>query len=61
MHRETMIVHAGYRPSTEATIFADNAFLPESLRQRMIDEGIESFPFGRYSSLGDWADTVGAV
>lgn len=31
----------------EMTVFQDNAFLDEGLRQRMIDEGIESFPFGR--------------
>jgi len=28
-------------------IFVDNAFLPEQIRQRMIDEGIESFTFAK--------------
>jgi iron complex outermembrane receptor protein len=35
--------------SAPATIYRDNAFLPESIRQRMIDEDIESFPLGRMS------------
>jgi len=30
------------------TIQVDNAFLPESIRQKMIDEGIDSFPLNRY-------------
>lgn len=34
----------------EATIYQDNAFLDESLRQRMITLGLPSFPFGRLSS-----------
>ncbi|MBX5463605.1 MAG: TonB-dependent receptor [Steroidobacteraceae bacterium] len=37
----------------EATIFRDNAFLDESIRQRMFDLDIPSFPFGRLSSKAD--------
>lgn len=32
----------------QARIYSDNAYLPESLRQRMIEEGIDSFPFASY-------------
>jgi len=38
-------------------IFPDNAFLPESIRQQMIDQGIESFRLGRMSTERHmWAD-----
>lgn len=50
-----------YRPATEATIFSDNAFLPASLRQQMTTAGVSSFPFGRYSSPGDWEDLEGTL
>jgi iron complex outermembrane receptor protein len=39
----------------QATIYRDNAFLPEDLRQIMIDEGLESFGFSRYASSADLA------
>jgi iron complex outermembrane recepter protein len=48
-----------YRPASEATIFSDNAFLSESVRQQMAAAGVKSFPFGRYSSLEDWQDIEG--
>lgn len=35
------------------TIYEDNAFLPESIRQIMVDENLESFPLYRYSSSRD--------
>jgi iron complex outermembrane receptor protein len=35
--------------SALATIYPENAFLPESIRQRMIDENIASFPLARMS------------
>jgi outer membrane receptor protein involved in Fe transport len=35
--------------STGFTIFDDNAFLPEQVRQRMADENITSFPLWRFS------------
>jgi len=35
--------------STGFTIFDDNAFLPEQIRQRMADENITSFPLWRFS------------
>ncbi|WAT17474.1 TonB-dependent receptor plug domain-containing protein [Aurantiacibacter sp. MUD11] len=38
---------------TALTIFQDNAFLPDDLRQTMIDEGIESFTLRRMGSLED--------
>ena len=34
-------------------VFIDNAYLPEDVRQRMIDAGVESFPFARYASKRD--------
>lgn len=34
-----------------ATIYRDNAFLPESIRQAMMDQGLESFRFGRSGDL----------
>jgi outer membrane receptor protein involved in Fe transport len=39
----------------QATIYQDNAFLPESIRQTMIDENLQSFGFSRYSSSADLA------
>jgi outer membrane receptor protein involved in Fe transport len=38
---------------TALTIFQDNAFLPESIRQIMIDEELESFTFKRMGSMSD--------
>lgn len=38
---------------TAATIFADNAFLPDSVRQVMADEGLESFTFRRFNGIED--------
>lgn len=48
-----------FAPFAPATIFLDNAFLPTSIRQAMTDAGVESFPFGRYSSFADWQDIEG--
>lgn len=36
-----------------ATIFQDNVYLPDIVRQRMIDAGAESFPLSRYGSERD--------
>lgn len=41
----------------EATIFADNAFLPESIAQQMQAQGLSSFRFGRAASRGELGDT----
>jgi len=41
------------RPLDEITIYQDNAFLPESLRTRMIDEGIQSFVLHKQISPED--------
>jgi outer membrane receptor protein involved in Fe transport len=38
---------------TALTIFQDNAFLPDSLRQTMIDDDIESFTLRRMGSIED--------
>ncbi|WP_133162110.1 TonB-dependent receptor plug domain-containing protein [Hyphococcus luteus] len=38
---------------TAITIFQDNAFLPDDVRQTMMDEDIESFTFKRMGSLQD--------
>jgi outer membrane receptor protein involved in Fe transport len=35
------------------TVYIDNAYLPDSIRQRMTAAGIESFPFSRYASPRD--------
>ncbi len=43
--KETHHFNQGY-PGT-IQIYADNAFLPTSIRQRMIDEGLESFTFAK--------------
>ncbi len=37
----------------EATIYIDNPWLPENLREMMVDAGVESFPFSRYASKRD--------
>ncbi len=37
----------------QARIFRDNAFLPDSIRQIMINEGLESFGFSRMGSTAD--------
>lgn len=36
-----------------ATIFIDNAYLPEDIRARMQAAGVDSFPFARYASRRD--------
>lgn len=41
---------------TAITIFQDNAFLPDDIRQTMIDEGLQSFTFKR---MGGPLDTLG--
>lgn len=41
---------------TQATIFRDNAFLPESTGAAMDDAGIDSFTLNRMSSFADWTD-----
>lgn len=51
---------AAFRPFGEAQIFSDNAFLPESIREAMLAQGIDSFQMGRRSSLGDWQDINGS-
>ncbi len=43
--------------SWEATIFADNAFLPQPLRDQMQSLGVESFRLGRAASRGELGDT----
>lgn len=46
-----------YSPfGTQATIYRDNAFLPESIQTAMDAAAIDSFPFHRMSSLDDWSD-----
>jgi iron complex outermembrane recepter protein len=37
----------GFAPAWSAEVFVDNPFLPESVRQRMTDLGLESVPFNR--------------
>lgn len=37
----------GFAPAWSTEIFVDNPYLPESVRQRMIDLGLESVPFNR--------------
>lgn len=41
---------------TALTIFQDNAFLPDDIRQTMIDENLQSFTFKR---MGSFSDTQG--
>lgn len=41
-----------------ATIYADNAFLPDSIRERMAALGEESFRFGRAASRGELGNTA---
>jgi outer membrane receptor protein involved in Fe transport len=49
-----------YAPfGTEATIFRDNAYLPDSIKTAMDAAGITSFPFHRMSSFKDWTDIEG--
>jgi len=47
-----------YPPTWPLTIYRDNAFLPESIREKMFDLGIESFQMGRmadpYAAGGDF-------
>src|SRR5690606_31029901 len=38
-----------------ATIYAENPFIPQSIRDVMITEGLDSFPLHRYSSSADLA------
>src|SRR5690606_6218282 len=38
-----------------ATIYAENPFIPQSIRDVMVAEGLESFPLHRYSSSADLA------
>jgi outer membrane receptor protein involved in Fe transport len=45
--------------SWRATIYRDNAFLPESVRQIMVDENRTSFPLYRYASKLDLAQARG--
>lgn len=40
---------------TAVTIFQDNAYLPESMREAMIDEGLESFTLRRDGHSSDFA------
>lgn len=44
-----------FPPSWQATIYRDNAYLPESVRQTMIAENRQSFGFSRYGSSADLA------
>jgi len=45
---------AGFHASpTTLTIFQDNAYLPDSLRQTMVDNGIASFSLRRFGSIED--------
>lgn len=37
----------GFAPAWSAEVFVDNPYLPESVRQRMVDEGLQSVPFNR--------------
>lgn len=41
----------------EATIYADNAFLPEAIRSQMQVLGLDSFRFARAASRGELGDT----
>lgn len=43
---------------TSATIFQDNAFLPDSVRQIMVDRGIQSFTLRRMGSADDLAPEI---
>lgn len=43
---------------TTATIFQDNAFLPDSVRQTMVDNNINSFTIRKMGTLADWASEV---
>lgn len=45
----------------EATIFADNAFLPQQIRTQMQSLGIESFRFGRAASRGELGHTSASL
>ncbi|HEX7079856.1 MAG TPA: TonB-dependent receptor [Gammaproteobacteria bacterium] len=40
-------VPTGFAPAWSTEIFVDNPYLPESVRERMIDLGLESVPFNR--------------
>lgn len=40
---------------TTATIFADNAFLPDSVRQTMADNNIGQFVIRKMGTIADWA------
>lgn len=51
---------AQFSPFGEATVFEDNAYLPDSVRQRMQTAGVSSVPLGRRSSLQDWQDVEGS-
>lgn len=44
-----------------ATIYRDNAFLPESIRTRMTETSIDSFRLGRVSSGGELGDASATV
>ncbi|MDT8399303.1 MAG: TonB-dependent receptor [Pseudomonadales bacterium] len=48
--------NAGF--NTELTIFPDNAFLPEAIRQTMLAEGLESFKLQRLGGPEDLAATA---
>ena len=45
-------------PPNEATIFRDNAYLPDSIRQQMTALNLTSFPLGRISSPRDLASGI---
>lgn len=64
MHGRNLIdyVSTGAHQETEAwrgTIYPDNAFLPESVRDLILEEGHESVPFYRYASKLDLARARG--
>src|SRR5690606_11985768 len=41
----------------EATIYAENAFLPEAIRAQMQEQDLGSFRFGRAASRGELGNT----
>jgi iron complex outermembrane receptor protein len=45
----------------EATIYADNAFLPESIRAQMQELGVESFRFARAAGRGELGNTSASL
>jgi outer membrane receptor protein involved in Fe transport len=45
-------------PPNQATIYRDNAYLPESVRQQMVALDVSSFPLGRISSPHDLASGI---